>query len=92
MRVNRKALVTIGVGVFLLLVGVMTSMMLSGRRNRVEVCMEFRGQTACKIAAGPTSEDALRAAGDAACALIASGMTDTMECSHSRPLSVRWLK
>lgn len=89
---NRKALITMIVSVFMLFAGITTSMMLKGRRNRVEVCMKFNGQTACKIGAGPTSEASLRTATEAACALIAFGVTDSQQCTSSQPLSVRWLK
>lgn len=59
---------------------------------RVEVCMEFRGQSNCRTALGATEDLALRAAVDLACATIASGMTDSMACSSARPKSVKWLK
>ncbi len=88
---NTKTLVLLGVVGFFLFLGVTTYMMVGGRKNRVEVCMEFRGRTECKIASGSTKDAAVRTAGDAACSLIASGMTDTMQCSHSAPKSVRWL-
>ena len=61
------------------------------RRFRAEVCMEFQGRTACRIAAAATREQAVRAATDNACALISSGMTDSMACSQTPPRSVRML-
>lgn len=88
---NKKMLVGLGVLGFFVFLGVLTWQMVGGRRNRVEVCMEFRGRTQCKIASGATKEAAVRTAGDAACALIASGMTETMQCGHSEPKSVRAL-
>jgi len=90
--VNKKALAAIGVLGFLVFLGVTTYLMVGHRKNRVEVCMEFHGRSMCKVASGSTQEEAQRAATDAACALIASGMTDTMQCSHSRPVSVKWLQ
>lgn len=59
---------------------------------RVEVCMEFNGQTNCRTALGATEELALRAAVDLACATISSGMTDSMACSSRQPKSIKWLK
>ncbi len=59
---------------------------------RVEVCMEFNGQTNCRTALGATEEIALRAAVDNACATISSGMTDSMACSSKQPQSIKWLK
>jgi hypothetical protein len=61
------------------------------RKNRVEVCMEYQGRRACRTASGETPEKALRAATDNACALIASGVTDTIGCQQTRPVSVKRL-
>lgn len=61
-------------------------------QHRVEVCMEFQGRTNCRTASGPTQEQALRTATDNACALISSGMTDSIACGNTPPKSVRWLE
>ncbi|MCC6585195.1 MAG: hypothetical protein IT168_00625 [Bryobacterales bacterium] len=55
---------------------------------RVEVCMEYQGRSACRTAAGATREQAERTARDNACALIASGMTDSIACQNTAPQSV----
>jgi hypothetical protein len=60
--------------------------------SRVEVCVEFSGRTSCRIVSADTKEHALRNAQSNACALIASGVTDTMQCEHSNPVSVKWLE
>ena len=59
---------------------------------RVEVCMTFHGQNQCRTASADTEEHALRAAAANACGTIASGVTDSIACEHSTPVSVRWLK
>lgn len=59
---------------------------------KVEVCMEFRGRSNCGTAAAPTEAEAIRTATDNACALIASGMTDSIACSNTPPISVRVLE
>jgi hypothetical protein len=59
---------------------------------RAEVCVEFAGRNSCRIASADTKEHALRTAQSNACALIASGVTDTMQCEHSNPVSVKWLE
>ena len=61
-------------------------------KYRVEVCMTFNGQTQCRTASADTEEHALRSATSNACALIASGVTDSIACEHGNPQSVRWLK
>jgi hypothetical protein len=62
------------------------------KKYRVEVCMEFEGRSACRTAGAATEEQALRTATDNACALIASGMTESVACTASRPKSVRRLE
>ncbi|HEX9806212.1 MAG TPA: hypothetical protein VGA34_04870 [Alteraurantiacibacter sp.] len=59
---------------------------------KVEVCMEFHGRSNCGTAAAPTEAEAVRTATDNACALIASGMTDSIACSNTPPISVRRLE
>jgi hypothetical protein len=63
----------------------------SNVRYRVEVCVAFQGRTSCRTARADTEEHALRSAQSNACGLIASGVTDTMQCEHSNPTSVKWL-
>ncbi len=58
--------------------------MLSSFAHECEVCVTFHGRTACRRAAGSTAEEAMRTAQDNACAFVASGMTETVECT-SRP-------
>jgi hypothetical protein len=59
---------------------------------RVEVCVEFRGQTACGKASGASEKGAQRAATGIACSSLASGVTDSMACDQTPPKSVRSLK
>ena len=60
-------------------------------KARVEVCVAFGGRTECRTASADTQDHALRSAQSNACALIASGVTDTMQCEHSTPTRVTWL-
>lgn len=60
-------------------------------RHRVEVCIEFHGRTECRTASASTREAARRAATDNACAMLASGMADSMACSNTPPASLKWL-
>jgi hypothetical protein len=52
--------------------------------------MEFQGKQSCRIASGTTKEQALRTASENACAIIASGMTDSMACDRSTPTRITW--
>jgi hypothetical protein len=48
--------------------------------------MEFRGRQACRAVDGDSEELAREAARTNACALISSGVTDSMACGRSTPL------
>ncbi|MFQ5662884.1 MAG: hypothetical protein ACE5HL_03530 [Terriglobia bacterium] len=77
---------------FLLFVGVLVYSSLTLGQVTVEVCMEFKGRTGCGTAAAPTEEEAIRTATDNACALISSGMTESIACSRSSLASIRRLE
>jgi len=64
---------------------------MSVAQYRVEVCMTYQGQNSCRTASADSQEHALRSATSNACALIASGVTDTMACERAEPSSVKWL-
>ncbi|MEI9812462.1 MAG: hypothetical protein WDO18_07195 [Acidobacteriota bacterium] len=87
-----KKPVLAGILIVLVILGIMiySSLNLSG--HRVEVCVEFRGQTTCKIARGADEQTALRTAIDNACGEMASGVTDSMACTRSQPTKVTILK
>ncbi len=54
-----------------------------------EVCMEFKGQKACRTARGPGLDEATGTARDNACAQIAFGREDSIQCGNTEPSSVR---
>ncbi len=74
------------------LAGVLLHSTMGARRYRVEVCMSFGGRQICRTAAAATSEQALRAATDNACALLASGMAASIACGNTPPAKVTWLE
>ncbi|MFN3322835.1 MAG: hypothetical protein ACK5AZ_05005 [Bryobacteraceae bacterium] len=89
MKRNRTGLI---IGIFAIgFVAVLLYLTMSMGQHRVEVCMTFHGRTECRVASGETRQEALRAATENACALIASGVTDTIACQNTPPASVRWL-
>jgi hypothetical protein len=63
-----------------------------GPRYRVQVCMAYQGRSACKTVSAKSEQAALRSAMENACADIASGVTDSMNCTQSEPRRVRWLQ
>lgn len=52
---------------------------------RCEVCMTFAGRQACRTVDADTEDEARSGAIMNACALVASGVTDTMACQRSEP-------
>lgn len=61
-------------------------------KYRVEVCVAFNGRNECRTASADTQDHALRSAQSNACALLVSGVTETMQCEHANPTSVKWLE
>jgi hypothetical protein len=54
-----------------------------------EICMEFRGHSACRTAAAADRDAAVRAAVSTACAVLSSGVTQGLECDRTPLRSVR---
>jgi hypothetical protein len=48
-----------------------------------EVCITFEGRDACRTVAAKTEEEGLRGAVNNACALLSSGVTDTLRCERA---------
>jgi len=75
-------------GVFAsVLLALMIYASLSLRKYSCDVCITFGRRTACRKADGSSREEALRTATDLACAMLASGMTDSLQCSRTPPES-----
>lgn len=53
-----------------------------------EVCMTYNGMDRCATAAAPTRQEAVRSATDTACAVLSSGMTESIQCGNTPPKSV----
>jgi hypothetical protein len=87
-----KKPVIVGILIVLVVLGVLVYSTLNLAAHRVEVCVEFRGASACRIASGSTTDFALRTATQNACAQIASGVTDSIACEQSKPVKITWLK
>jgi hypothetical protein len=82
-------LILAGVALF---VGMLAYMTMGQRQFHVEVCMEFNGRQNCGAAAGATKQGALKTATENACALIASGVGETIACGNKQPQTVKWLQ
>ena len=64
----------IGIVAVVAFIALLAWLSLGQKQHRVEVCVEFEGRQNCRIASGPTRDQALRTAADNACATIASGI------------------
>ena len=87
----KKKTVLLGILFVILVVGAVVYSTLGVRGYRVEICMQFQGRSACRIASASTEQQAMRTAQENACALIASGVTDTIQCEQSQPARMTWL-
>jgi hypothetical protein len=80
------------VGAFVALVGGLMYTSLQGvTGHRVEVCISFQGRDNCRTARGNTEAEAKRTASDNACADLANGMTEIINCQNTTPRSVKVL-
>ena len=87
-----KKPVLIGIVFLLVILGLLVYSTMNLSDKRVEVCVAFHGVTACRTASGTTQEFALRTATTNACAQVASGVTDSLQCENAPPVKVTWLK
>ena len=53
--------------------------------HRCEVCISFDGRQACRTVEGGSEDEAMAGATTNACALVASGVTETMRCQRTPP-------
>jgi hypothetical protein len=79
----RNAVVTLGV--LLPVIGFVVYSSFYVSDFECDVCITFEGRDECRTVAGKTQEDAMRGAVTNTCALIASGVTDTMRCERTVP-------
>jgi len=89
--VKRKP-VLFGILFILIILSVLVYSTLGLAKYKVEICVQYNGRTSCRSASGSSREDTYRAAMNNACALIASGVTETMQCESSQPVSIRWVR
>jgi hypothetical protein len=73
------------------ILGLIAYSTLAGVHYRVKVCMSYAGRSACKTVSAASEEAAQRTAIMGACADIAAGVTDTMNCQQTQPQSIAWL-
>jgi hypothetical protein len=80
--------IVFGIGVL----GVIVWSTLNLAQVKMKACMQYEGRTNCATASGQTKQDATRAAVSTACASISGGVTGTIACESSRPVSLEELQ
>lgn len=81
-----------GIAGVLLLGGVIAFVLLQSlalQQVTCEVCVEHNGRRQCRTVAAVTADEAIQGAITNACAFISGGMTDSMACGRSEPVSVK---
>jgi hypothetical protein len=82
----------IGILLALVILGAIIYTTVGNQDYRVEVCMDYKGLSACRIASARVKEVAERTARENACAQISGGSFDSLHCENGQPKSVKWLK
>jgi hypothetical protein len=82
----------IGIVLALLILGAIVFTTIGNQEFRCEICMTYKGKTACRIASARTEATAERTARENACAQISSGSFDSLHCENGEPKSTKWLK
>lgn len=77
-----------GIFIISVILAIMVYSSMSLAATRVEVCVEFKGVTNCKIARGATQDAAIRTAIENACGEMASGVTESLACTRSVPTRI----
>ena len=85
-----KKTVWVAVAFATLVVALVVYSSFGGHPYKCEVCMAFHGGRDCRTASADTRENALRTAITNACAQLASGVTESMQCEGTAPESVTW--
>ncbi len=86
MRKGRVLLLLLAIAVF---VGYLVYGSLQTVRAECELCVAFRGQEVCRTGSGANEGEARRAAQRAACAVMATGMDESIACQNVLPSPVR---
>ncbi len=62
---------------------------LSAQNVECQVCVEFQGRRNCATASHASEHDAAQSAQNTACGVLANGMTESLACGRTPPVSTR---
>jgi hypothetical protein len=80
MRKGRAVAFMVGLAV---LITVLVLGSLGTVKAECELCVEYHGQTVCRRGSGADRDEAIQAAKKAACALLATGMAESVNCQNA---------
>ena len=62
---------------------------LSAQKVECQVCVEFQGRRNCATASHASENEAIQSAQTTACGILANGMTESIACGRTPPVSSR---
>ena len=77
----------IGILIGALFVGAMVYAVMAESQVECEVCVVYRGETACRKSTAVDRKQAISGAVTSACAVLSSGVTNGLQCSSTPPRS-----
>ncbi len=86
---KRQARVLVFLAVLAVFVGYLIYGSLRVTQAECELCVTFRGRSECRTGSGATEADARAAAQRAACAVLATGMDESIGCQNTIPSQVQ---
>lgn len=75
----------IGIAIGIVFVGAVIWSALSESAARCEICVEYKGRSACSIASAADVDQAQAQAQSGACAQVTGGVTEVLECAGIVP-------
>ena len=75
----------IGLAIGILFVGTVIWAAFSESAARCEICVDYKGRSACSIAAAADLDSARAQAQSGACSQVTGGVTETLECAAITP-------
>ena len=77
---------TIGAAIGLAFVAAVVWAALQSTQVECEVCVEYKGRSACSTAQASSAAEAEAQALSGACSQVAGGVTETLECDRTPPV------
>lgn len=75
----------ITLGFFAIVASVSIDLLWTGNKHQCEICIKYKDQIVCQEVKGMAKNDTIMAGMSTACAKVANGMTESLEC-QAQPL------